>query len=410
MKGGSQVSFLNADKENMQNNANRLWSKSFVFLIMVSFITAMGFNMIYTTISKYAMDITNSLTVAGVASGIFSIAALVVRPFAGVTSDLFNKKYLCILANLLIAVSIAGYAFSSGISALYFFRVLHGISFGISSTVNIALVSRYIPKERMGEGIGYYGIGQVLASIIGPNIGIDIAEGAGFQRMFFITAALSLFAALMMLFLSYSNETGKKADPERKTKLQPFIAKEIIVYTIIGGMFSFGNGIVSSFLILLAKERNIPDIGIFFSIGAVVIFILRMFVGRIVDRHGLTITVNISLAVTAVSMALIGVAPTLGLLIVASALKSIGQGGGQLSLQAECIKRVDESRVGVATSTFYIGADIGQGLGPIIGGGISDRLGYTAMFLTCSMLISASMLLFNIYQKKSGYSVNTKQI
>ncbi|HEX2946348.1 MAG TPA: MFS transporter [Clostridia bacterium] len=403
------MSFFNIIGRNRQVNANKLWTKSFIFLIMVSFITAMGFNMIYTTISKYAMDIMNSLTVAGVVSGIFSVAALVVRPIAGVTADRFNKKKLCILANILIGISIAGYALSSNIYLLYFFRILHGISFGISSTVNIALVTRFIPKERLGEGIGYFGIGQVLASIIGPNVGIYIADKAGFQSLFLITAVLSFWAAAMLLFLGYANEpgnTGNLSNPGntgRKTNFQPLIAKEIIVYTIIGGVFSFGNGIVSSFLILLAKERNIANIGIFFSVGAVVVFILRMFIGRIVDRHGLTITVNISLVVSAISMALIGFAPALAPLIVASVLKSIGQGAGQLSLQAESIKSVDETRVGVATSTFYIGADIGQGLGPIIGGGISDWFNYTTMFLVCGVLILASMVLFNIYQKKSGY-------
>lgn len=398
------MSLFNNVTSNSKDNESILWNKSFIYLIMISLVTAMGFNMVYTTISEYSMSIVNSLVTAGVISGSFSIAALVVRPFSGVMVDLFNKKHLCILANVLIGISVVGYSFSSSIPVLFFFRVLHGISFGISSTVNIALAVRYIPKERLGEGIGYYGIGQVLASIIGPNVGIFIAGRYGFQPLFLIIASLSFLGAGMLLCLNYFNGE-KKADNvgvQRKIVFESLIAKEIIVYAIIGGMFSFGNGIVSSFLILLGKERNILNIGIFFSVGAVVVFIMRLFVGRIVDKKGLTITVNISLIVSAVSMVLIGVAPALGLLIVASVLKSIGQGGGQLSLQAESIKRVDASRVGVATSTFYIGADIGQGLGPIIGGRISDCFNYTVMFLVCSVLILASMVVFNVYQKKSG--------
>lgn len=397
------MSLCNNEENDNKENANALWSKSFVYLILISFITAMGFNMVYTTISKYSMDIVNSLAIAGVISGCFSIAALVVRPLAGMMVDLFNKKTMCILANVLIGISVLGYSFSSGITLLFFFRVLHGISFGISSTVNIVLATRYIPKERLGEGIGYYGIGQVIASVIGPNVGIYIAGKYGFQALFLIIASLSFLGAGMLLCLHYVN-SEKKADNvevKKKIALESLIAKEVIVYAIIGGMFSFGNGIVSSFLLLLGNERNILNIGIFFSVGAVVVFIMRLFVGRVVDKKGLTITVNISLIVSAASMALIGVAPTLGLLIVASVLKSIGQGGGQLSLQAESIKRVDASRVGVATSTFYIGADIGQGLGPMIGGRISDYFGYTVMFFVCAVLILSSLVVFNTYQKKS---------
>lgn len=396
------------ESNNSQRNKSKLWSKAFIFLIAVSFITATGFNMVYTVISKYSMDIENSLVVAGAISGIFSVAALVMRPFAGMMADIFNKKNLCILANVIIGFSVVGYFFSTSIPMLFSFRVLHGGAFGISSTVSIALATRFIPKERLGEGIGYYGIGQVVASVIGPNIGIYVADKYGFQTLFIVIAFLSFMGAALLLCLKYPIEQIEQKNAENinvrsKLTIDSLIAKEGILYAIIGGMFSFGNGLVSSFLILLGKERNITNIGLFFSIGAVVIFLLRLFVGRIVDNKGLTLTVNISLIVSAISMALIGVAPTLGLLIVASVLKSIGQGGGQLSLQAESIKRVSPSRVGVATSTFYIGADIGQGLGPIVGGGISQYFNYTAMFVSCSVLLLVSMVIFNIYQRKAKY-------
>ncbi len=396
----------NIVNNNGQKSKSVLWSRAFVFLIVVSLITATGFNMVYTVISKYSMDIQNSLAIAGVISGIFSVAALVMRPFAGMMSDIFNKKYLCIVANVVIGLSVIGYSFSSSIPVLFSFRVLHGIAFGVSSTVNIALATRFIPKGRLGEGIGYYGSGQVVASIIGPNIGIHVADKYGFQTLFVVIALLSFIGAALLLCLKYPTEEIKTENMSIRSMLtiDSLIAKEGIVYAIIGGMFSFGNGLVSSFLILLGKERNISNIGIFFSVGAVVVFLLRLFVGRIVDKKGLTITVNISLIVSAISMALIGVAPTLGLLIVASVLKSIGQGGGQLSLQAESIKRVSPSRVGVATGTFYIGADIGQGLGPIIGGGISQYFNYTTMFVACSVLMLVSMIVFNVYQRKIRYS------
>ncbi len=368
--------------------------------------------MVYTVISKYSMDIQNSLAIAGVISGIFSVAALVMRPFAGMMVDIFNKKNLCIIANVVIGLSVLGYSISSSIPVLFSFRVLHGIAFGVSSTVNIALATRFIPKDRLGEGIGYYGIGQVVASIIGPNIGIYVTDKYGFQTLFIVIALLSFIGAALLLCLKYPVEEKAAENVKVRSKLtiDSLIAKEGILYCVIGGMFSFGNGLVSSFLILLGKERNITNIGIFFSVGAVVVFLLRLFVGRIVDKKGLTLTVNISLIVSAISMALIGVAPTLGLLIVASVLKSIGQGGGQLSLQAESIKKVSPSRVGVATSTFYIGADIGQGLGPIIGGGISQYFNYTTMFVACSVLMLVSMVVFNVYQRRTRYSVNAETL
>ena len=385
-----------------EDGVRSLWNTSFVFLMLVSFITAMGFNMVYIIVSKYAMQITSSLTIAGVVSGIFSIAALVIRPFAGMTVDTVNKKSLCIVANILIGISIVGYAFSHNVPMLFFFRILHGVAFGVSSTVSIALVTKYIPKERMGEGLGYFGLGQVVAQVISPNLGVYIEGKYGFYQLFLVVALLSFLGAGLLTALHYPKSSKPDVKVKMKLTLNSLIAKEVIVYTAIGGMFSFGNGIVASFLILLGQERKIANIGLFFSVGAVVLFILRLFIGRIVDRQSLTLIVNISLVVTAVSMVLIGVAPALSMLLVAAVLKSIGQGGGQISLQTECIKKVDAGRVGVATSTFYIGADIGQGVGPIIGGVISSSFSYTTLFLVCAALMLISMLFFNIYQRKTN--------
>lgn len=385
----------------MKNKAVvKLWNKAFIFLILVSLLTSMGFNMVYVMISNYAMEINKSLALAGLISGIFSISALVVRPIAGLTVDLYNKKYLCILANFLMGLSVVGYACSTQIPMLFAYRVLHGIAFGLSSTANIALVSEFIPKERMGEGLGYYGIGQVIAQVVGPNLGVYISDKLGFRGLFYIIATLSFLAVVILLFFPYIKAFTSEERKGSKLSVNSLIALEVIVYAIVGGMFSFSNGVVNAFMLLLGKERQINNASIFFSVGAIVLFALRLFIGRVVDKLKLTLIVNASLLITALSMAMIGSAPVLSWLIIASVLKSIGQGTGQISLQTECIKRVDATRIGVATSTFYIGADIGQGLGPIIGGRISASFNYLTMFYTVGALMIASMLLFNLYQKR----------
>ncbi len=390
-------------------NGKRLWNRSYIFLILINLITSMGFNMVYVMISNYAMTIRNSLAVAGLIAGIFSIAALIIRPIAGISVDLLNKKYLCIFANVLMGLSVLGYGISDQISLLFFFRILHGVAFGLSSTTNMALVTEFIPKERMGEGIGYFGIGQVISQIVGPNLGVYITDHMGFHTLFLLIASLSFLAVGMLLFFPYPKAFRIRERKKAKITIHSLIAKEVIVYAIVGGMFSFSNGIVSSFLILLGKERQIENAGIFFSVGAIVLFALRLFIGRVIDQMGLTLIVNVSLLITAVSMVIIGAAPALSWLLLAAVLKSLGQGTGQISVQSECIKRVDPGRIGVATSTFYIGADIGQGLGPILGGKISDHYNYKTMYFVCALLMLLTISAFTIYQKRKERRVAYKQ-
>jgi|SRR5690625_53929 len=397
---------MNDKKEGIEpdndDGVRSIWNKSFILLILVSLITAMSFNMVYVVISKYALEVTSSLSIAGVIAGTFSIAALIIRPFAGATADTVNKKKLFIFANALITIALFGYTLSGNVATLFFFRVLHGVAFGISGTVNIALVTQYIPKGRIGEGIGFYGLGQVMAQIISPNLGVYIEAHYGFQTLFLIVTGLSLVGVLLLTTLKYTEEIKRKVHLKKKFTIKSFVATEVIVYAIVGGLFSYSNGIVSSFLVLVGEERNIENVGLFFSVAAIVLFVLRLFVGKLADKKGLTVVVSISLIAAAISMTLIGFASTLGILLVAAIFKSIGQGGGQISLQAECIKRVDPARVGVATSTFYIGADLGQGFGPMIGGAISSVFNYTTLYVFSAGLMLVVMFLFILYQKRDS--------
>ena len=118
--------------------------------------------MITTLISSYALTYGTQLTAVGFISGIFSITALIFRPIGGFISDILNKKRICTFTTLLIALVIISYALCPSIGTLLFVRILHGALFGINGTANMALATEFIPENRLGEGLGYYGLGQVL--------------------------------------------------------------------------------------------------------------------------------------------------------------------------------------------------------------------------------------------------------
>lgn len=383
----------------MVNSNKKLFSKVYLLLTLVNIITAFGFSMISSIVSTYAVSLGAGLTLAGTLAGIFSISALIIRPFSGIALDILNKRNMCIVSTAMICLSFLGYAFTQNIPTMLFFRVLHGMSFGISSTASMALVSEYIPKERLGEGLGYFGLGQIISRICGPYIGIVIKDRFGYQKLFIIITLLTVMAVIL-LFLVKVDKTAYRTI--RKTDLnirfEHLVVKDCIVYALVSGLFSLGNGITSSFLVLLGEERGIANIALFFTVNAIVLFILRFMVGRFIDRSSLTPIVIISLIFTGISMYMIGISTGISMILIAAVLVAIGQGTGQLSLQSACIRKVDAAKIGIATSTYYIGADIGQGLGPIIGGKISELYNYNMMFNFITILMFVGIVVFVTYQ------------
>lgn len=383
----------------------KLLSRAYLLLTLVNIITAFGFSMISSIVSSYAVFLGAGLTLAGTLAGIFSISALIIRPFSGIALDILNKRNMCIFSTFMICLSFLGYAFTQNIPTMLFFRVLHGMSFGISSTAAMALVSEYIPKERLGEGLGYFGLGQIISRICGPYIGIVIKDRYGYQKLFIIITLLTVMAVIL-LFLVKVDKTAYKAIKKigLNIRFENLVVKDCIVYALVSGLFSLGNGITSSFLVLLGEERGIANIALFFTVNAIVLFILRFMVGRFIDRSSLTPVVIISLIFTAISMFMIGISTGISMILVAAVLVAIGQGTGQLSLQSACIRKVDAAKIGIATSTYYIGADIGQGFGPIIGGKISELYNYKMMFNFITILMIVGVVVFITYQ------INDKKI
>lgn len=386
------------------NSINKLLNKTYLMLNLVNLITAFGFSMIASIVSSYAVSLGAGLTLAGTLAGIFSLSALLIRPFTGIALDILSKRNMSIFSTIMICISFIGYACASNIPVMLFFRVLHGMSFGISSTAAMALVSEYIPKERLGEGLGYFGLGQIISRICGPYIGILVRDKFGYQKLYFFISILTLLAVVLLFMVKVEKREFKSIKKiSSAIRWENLIVKDCVVYAMVAGLFSLVNGVTSSFLILLGDERGINKIALFFSVNAIVLFILRFMVGRFIDKSRLTPIVIMSLILASTSMFMIGKSTGVSMILVAAVLVAIGQGTGQISLQSACIKRVDAARVGVATSTYYIGADIGQGLGPIIGGKISDLSSYKIMFYIIAILMLIGIMVFipyQIYDKK----------
>lgn len=88
-------------------------------------------------------------------------------------------------------------------------------------------------------------------------------------------------------------------------------------FTLVAGTFSFTNGIVASYLVLYADEIGVKGISIYFTVCAIVLFIIRPFSGKLMDKKGIAITVLPGLLLTASAMFMLGRSRTLLLILVA---------------------------------------------------------------------------------------------
>ena len=86
-----------------------------------------------------------------------------------------------------------------------------------------------------------------------------------------------------------------------------------------------------------------------------------------------------------------GIAPNVGVIIV---FRIFGQSIAQASLQGQVMKDAGPEQRGVASSTFFMGIDIGQGLGAIVGGALIDLAGFEGAFLFGPVALAASLVAY----------------
>lgn len=409
----------------------RLWTAPYITLILLGIFISMSFYMVMPLLSKYALQLGASVPAAGVIVGMFSITALFARPVSGIISDRLNKKYVFMAATALIGLSLIGYGISAGIASLVVFRFIHAVAFSVNGTVNLALVAQTVPRKRMGEGIGYFGLGHIIATAAGPAVGLYIGERFGLSAVFLAAGAIMLAVSAAMSMLPHAgqkaNETreqqkglheGQKepntvperpcgevrGNPKSGICITDFIAVQVLPLAFFGSVFSMFNGVIGAYLVLLGEERGIENISLYFTVNAISLVLVRIAAGKIYDRYGISAILIPAFILAAVAAVFIGFAGALPMILAAAALKAFAQGSAQPSIQAESIRMLPDGKSGVATSTYYIGADIGQGFGPMLAGAIAAAWNYGVMFTVCAGFFLAVLLVYFASMHVRGFA------
>lgn len=183
---------------------------------------------------------------------------------------------------------------------------------------------------------------------------------------------------------------------------------QVLPLAFFGSVFSMFNGVIGAYLVLLGEERSIENISLYFTVNAIALVLVRVTAGKIYDRFGLSAVLIPAFILAAVAAVFIGFARALPMILVAAALKAFAQESAQPSIQAESIRMLPDGKSGVATSTYYIGADLGQGFGPMLAGLIASAWNYEVMFYACAGVFLVALIAYCVSLFANGRGMQRK--
>lgn len=380
----------------------KLFNKNYICLCVANFLFFFSFYLLLPVLPFFIQqNFQASNSVVGAVISCYTLATLCVRPFSGYMMDAFKRKPLYLLALSVFTAVFCGYLFASTITILIIVRILHGLSFGLTSVGGNTLVIDVVPSARRGEGIGYFGVANNIAMAVGPMTGLFVYEKYSFNVIFFGCMACSLLAAL------FASRIETKFRPPVKRPPLSF-DRFILIKGLLAGvsfmLLAFAYGQISNYIALYAKEMNLAiSSGLFFTVYAVGLIASRLFSGRMVDKGKVSFTIGLGLAIVVLAMlglALCHYVNDLNAKFTPVAFLSIamlcGMGFGTCfpAFNALFINLAPNSQRGTATSTYLTSWDLGLGIGIFSGGAISEHFSFSAAYLVADVMVVVALVFF----------------
>lgn len=374
----------------------KLWTKNFINITIINLLLFFGFQIMLATLPLHVKLIGGTDSIVGWISGAATIASVLVRPFAGMILDKFNRKTVLIFGIIIIIGITLSYGFISVLGLILVIRFVHGIGWGIASTASNTVATEVIPKSRFGEGMGYFGLSSSLAMSVAPALALSLLNLVGFQKISLLSMIIGLLALISTLIFQYKGEDVKQI-PDKKTSLYEIAS---ITPSIIMFFVTASYGTIVGFISIYSAERGIANIGLFFTVFAISVLVIRPFAGKVMDKFGHKFIVFPGLILLICSLLILSYSSELLLFLFCAVLYGVGFGAVQSCLQTMAVASVPKERRGAATATFYTGFDAGIGLGSIFGGIIASMFGYSRMYQIFSLFLIIAILVYVVSNKK----------
>lgn len=389
------------------NQKPKLWTKDFLIVSSANFFLFLTFYVLMVTLTIYTMDNFHaSQAQAGLASSIFVLGAVLVRPIAGKKIDKIGRRKMLLGSLVLFLVASIGYFLVNSLSLLLIDRLIHGFAFGLATTATGTIAADIIPNERRGEGTGYFAMSTNLAMAFGPFIGLLITQHFSYSIIFYAASLFAAFSLVASLFMNVPEGEQSGVSPQKGFKISDYFEKRALPISIFIGFAGFTYSSILSYLTSFAKEMDLMEAAsFFFVVFAVFLLASRPFTGRMFDVKGENAVIYPSLLLFAVGMVILSQSHHGITLLIAGAFIGVGYGTFQSSCQAISIKEAPSNRMGLATSTFFTMYDFGIGVGPFLLGFLIPFTGFKGLFIGMSIF---AFVLIGIYFLAHGKKASAR--
>jgi DHA2 family multidrug resistance protein len=187
-----------------------------VSVMFATFMEVLDTTVVNVSLPHIAGSLSASIDEATWALTSYLVANAIILPMTGWLASVFGRKRL-------LMASVAGFTSSSflcglapNLPTLILFRILQGATGGAMQPLSQAVLLEAFPPQDRGKAMGFWGLGIVVAPILGPVLGGWLTDSYSWRWVFYINIPVGVTSLIMTrLFIfdpSYIRRESQRID------------------------------------------------------------------------------------------------------------------------------------------------------------------------------------------------------
>src|SRR5690348_11949068 len=187
-----------------------------ISVMLSTFMEVLDTTVVNVSLPHIAGSLSASVDEATWALTSYLVANAIILPITGWLSNYLGRKRLLIFATSGFTAASFLCGLAPTLSFLIFFRVVQGACGGALQPISQAVLLESFPPEDRGKAMAFWGLGIVVAPMLGPVLGGWLTDSYSWRWVFYINVPIGIASVLMtQLFIfdpPYIRRTSTRID------------------------------------------------------------------------------------------------------------------------------------------------------------------------------------------------------
>src|SRR4051794_27003519 len=179
-------------------------------VMFATFMEVLDTTVVNVSLPHIAGSLSASIDEATWALTSYLVANAIILPMTGWLASMFGRKRLLMLSVVGFTASSFLCGLAPTLSTLILFRVMQGATGGALQPLSQAVLLEAFPPQDRGKAMGFWGLGIVVAPILGPVLGGWLTDSYSWRWVFYINIPVGIASIVMTKLFIFDPEYLRK--------------------------------------------------------------------------------------------------------------------------------------------------------------------------------------------------------